>query len=68
MQKRRDFVFNELHRLVGDFDEAVSASGAETNFDLDHEIGVMLIRLNGETRRVRKLQSTVKPEVVCNGT
>ena len=60
--KRREFVFNELFRLVCDFDEAVSASGAETSFDLDHELGAMLIHLNGETRRVRKLKMTAQPE------
>ena len=58
MQKRREFVFNELHRLVCDFDAAVSASGIECAWDVDHELGAMLIRLNGETRRIRKLKTT----------
>ena len=56
MQKRREFVFNELHRLVCEFDDAVLSSGIESAWDVDHELGAMLIRLNGETRRVRKLQ------------
>jgi len=62
MQKRREFVFNELHRLVCDFDAAVSASGIECAWDVDHELGAMLIRLNGETARVRKLQRSEQSE------
>ena len=62
MQKRRDFVFNELHRLVCEFDDAVSTSGIENAWDVDHELGAMLIRLNIETRCVHKLQKPVQSE------
>jgi hypothetical protein len=62
MQKRRDFVFNELHRLVCEFDDAVSDSRIESAWDVDHELGAMLIRLNIETRCVRKLQKPVQTE------
>ena len=58
MNKRRKFVFDELYRLVCDFDDAMSASGVESDWDVDHELGAMLIRLNGETRRIRKLKTT----------
>ena len=58
MNNRRKFVFDELYRLVCDFDDAMSASGVESDWDVDHELGAMLIRLNGETRRVRKFQKT----------
>jgi hypothetical protein len=67
MKKRREFVFNELFRLVCDFDEAVTASGSECDWDVDGALGAILIRLNGETRRVRKLQNAVSAEVACNG-
>jgi len=58
MNKRRKFVFDELFRLVCDFDDAMLASGVESDWDVDHELGAMLIRLNGETRRIRKLKTT----------
>ncbi len=58
MNKRRKFVFDELYRLVCDFDDAMLASGVECGWDMDHELGAMLIRLNGETRRARKLNKT----------
>ena len=54
MPKRREFVFNELYRLVCDFDDAMSASGVESDWDVDHELGAILIRINVETRRIRK--------------
>ncbi len=66
MQKRREFVFNELYRLTCDFDAAVSSSGIESSWDVDHELGAILIRLNGETRRVRKLQQTMDGDGACN--
>ena len=65
MQKNREFVFNELYRLTCDFDAAVSSSEIESSW-LDHELGMILIKLNGETRRVRKLQQSME-EGVCIG-
>ena len=62
MQKRRDFVFNELHRLVCEFDDAVLTSGIESAWDVDHELGAMLIRLNAEKHRVLKLQKPLQTE------
>ena len=67
MKNRREFVFNELCRLVCDFDDAVTASGVECGWDVDGALGAILIRLNGETRRVRKLQNAVNTEAPCNG-
>ena len=40
----------------------MSAGGVESGWDVDHELGAMLIRLNGETRRVRKLKTTEQAE------
>lgn len=62
MNKRRKFVFDELYRLVCDFDDAMLASGVESDWDVDHELGAILIRLNGETNRVRKLQKPMQTE------
>ena len=62
MNKRRKFVFDELHRIVCEFDDAVLTSGIESAWDVDHELGAMLIHLNGETRRVRKLQKLEQTE------
>ena len=45
-----------------DFDDAMSASGVESDWDVDHELGAILIRLNGETNRVRKLQKPMQTE------
>ena len=67
MKKHREFVFNELFRLVCDFDDAVSTSGVESGWDVDGALGAILIRLNGETRRVRKLQNAACAEVAYNG-
>jgi hypothetical protein len=65
MKKRRDFVFDELFRLVCEYDHAVSSSGIENGWDVDGALGAILIRLNGETRRIRKIQSAEKLDAVC---
>ena len=64
MKKRREFVFNELFRLVSDFDDSVSASGVESDWDVDHALGAILLRLNVETRRIRKRQNFEKHETL----
>jgi hypothetical protein len=64
MKNQRKFVFRELYRLVRDFDKAVSASSVKIDWNVDDDLGAILIRLNGETRRVRKLQMAEQSEDV----
>ncbi len=54
----RAAVFREIQTLVSEYDDAVLNATIESSLDVDHELGALLIRLNGETRRVRKLSST----------
>ncbi len=61
----RHAVFSELHRLVDEYDEAVAAPNADARWNVDDALSALIIRLNGETRRARKLQKTEGAEV-CN--
>ena len=62
--KRRGFVFEELFRLVSEYDEAMSAGDVKSDWNVDDALGTFLIRLNGETRRARKLQNAVKMDAL----
>ena len=53
--KPRDAVFREIQTLVGEYDDAVSIPHTDARWNIDDALSDLIIRLNGETRRVRKL-------------
>jgi len=58
----RDVVFRELQTLVAEYDDAVSIQNANARWNVDDALSDIIIRLNGETRRVRKLQTLEQTE------
>ena len=58
----RDVVFRELQTLVNEYDNAVSIQNADARWNIDDALSDIIIRLNGETRRVRKLQMSKQTE------
>ena len=58
----RDIVFRELQALVREYDEAVSIQNADARWNVDDALSDIIIRLNGETRRVRKLKTMEQAE------
>lgn len=63
MSPNRKPVFNELHRLVSEYDDCI---GANERWNVDDALSDLIIRLNGETRRARKLHQATDTEVICN--
>jgi hypothetical protein len=53
----RKVVFEELHRLVQEFDDC---DGANSCWDVDDALSQLIVRLNGETRRARKLRGVAQ--------
>jgi len=60
--KCRAVVFRELQTLVAEYDTAVSIQEADARWNVDDAISDLIIRLNGETRRARKLAKAVQTE------
>jgi hypothetical protein len=46
-------VFEELHRLTQEYD---ACKDAEDHWNVDDALSQLIVRLNGETRRARKLR------------
>jgi hypothetical protein len=62
----RHTVFQEIQRLVQDYDECPAA---HTHWNLDDALSDLIIRLNGETRRARKVQhQSVGSEMYADAT
>jgi hypothetical protein len=59
---RRDAVFRELQTLVHEYDEAVSSQNPDVLWNVDDALSDIIIRLNGETRRIRKFKKTERTE------
>ena len=59
---RRDVVFRELQTLVSEYDNIVSIQNADARWNVDDALSDIIIRLNGETRRVRKHQTLEQTE------
>ena len=51
----RAAVFHEIQRLVLEYDDAVTSHDSDFVWNVDDALSDIIIRLNGETRRVRKL-------------
>ena len=58
----RAAVFNELQTLVSEYDTAFAAQNSESRWNIDDALSDIIIRLNGETRRVRNLKTTEQTE------
>ena len=54
----RDAVFRELQTLVGEYDAVVSPENSGARWDVNEVLAHLIIKLNGETRFVRKLQKS----------
>jgi len=54
----RAAVFHEIQRLVLEYDVAVASHDSNFGWNVDDALSDIIIRLNGETRRVRKLKAT----------
>ena len=57
----RDRVFDELYRLVSEYDEVASTGDTTGGWDVDDAISMLIVRLNVETRRARKLRNMFEP-------
>ena len=55
---QRTAVFNELQTLVSEYDNAFAAQNTDARWNVDDALSGIIIRLNGETRRVRRLQTS----------
>ena len=53
----RAAVFHEIQRLVLEYDDAVASHDSNFVWNVDDALSDIIIRLNGETRRVRKLKT-----------
>lgn len=62
---RRHAVFNEIQRLVAEYDDAVALHDFDDFWSVDDALSNIIIRLNGETRRVRKIQQAADTAVCC---
>jgi len=51
----RAAVFHEIQRLVFEYDDAVASHDSNFVWNVDDALSDIIIRLNGEARRVRKL-------------
>ncbi|MEI6235785.1 MAG: hypothetical protein WCT04_22245 [Planctomycetota bacterium] len=51
----RDAVFREIQTLACEYDDAISVPHSYARWNVDDALADIIIRLNGETRRVRKL-------------
>ena len=58
----RDHVFDELYRLVSEYDEVASAGDSSGGWHVDDALSVLIVRLNVETRRARKLRNMFEPQ------
>ena len=58
----RAAVFNELQTLVSEYDTAFAAGNSEARWNIDDALSDIIIRLNGETRRVRNFNKTEQKE------
>ena len=58
----RDVVFRELQTLVSEYDDAVSIQNTDARWNVDDALSDIIIRLNGETRRARKLLMSKQTE------
>ena len=57
---RRHAVFSEIQRLVAQYDDAIGHHNSDDLWSVDDALSNIIIRLNGETRRVRKIQQTAE--------
>ncbi len=60
---RRHAVFNEIQRLVADYDDAVARHDSDDFWSVDDALSNIIIRLNGETRRIRKIKQAPEASV-----
>ncbi|MEI6235738.1 MAG: hypothetical protein WCT04_22000 [Planctomycetota bacterium] len=51
----RAAVFHEIQRLVLEYDDTVASHDSNFVWNVDDALSDIIIRLNGEARRVRKL-------------
>ncbi len=58
----RAAVFRELQTLVSEYDDAVSIPHTDARWNIDEALSDLIIRLNCETRRVRKLKAIEQAE------
>ena len=58
----RSAVISELQTLVREYDAAVSIQNADARWNVDDALSDIIVRLNGETRRARKLQKSEQKE------
>jgi len=66
MANNRHIVFEEIHRLVAEYD---GCECRDDRWNVDDALSDLIIRLNGETRRARKVQQVgVGSEVYADAT
>ena len=53
----RAAVFHEIQRLVLEYDDAVASHDSDLVWNVDDALSDIIIRLNGETRRIRKINA-----------
>ena len=59
MASNRQVVFEELHTLVDEYDQCPN-----TEWQVDDVLSNLIIRLNGEIRRARKVHTPVEVEAI----